>query len=267
VLASQDAGRRQADIEIARAAMPSGILQLEAFALAYPDHRGFKTLRNEVFCQYVAGFAFDDWEDAHLAGRTEATQLAERVVQLAAACADANLALLPAAWRTARGTDAWPPLVAKATSKEVPQLLWIATMDALLLAIEPMKQLGNLDAIAAALARSAALRPGYRDSDAEILLGSIEAGSAPFFGGPDGKMRFAAAREQLGEGALVVDVMFARGVAVAAKDRALFETTLRNVLDADVTRWPERRLSNELSRRKAARYLAAIDRLIPGPAK
>lgn len=44
---------------------------------------------------------------------------------------------------------------------------------------------------------------------------------------------------------------------------ALFTATLENVLAADVTRWPERRLANELARAKAARYLAAIDRLIP----
>ena len=54
-----------------------------------------------------------------------------------------------------------------------------------------------------------------------------------------------------------------RSVAVAHKDRVLFDATLRRVLDTDVTRWPERRLGNELALVKARRYLDAIDKLVP----
>ncbi len=80
-------------------------------------------------------------------------------------------------------------------------------------------------------------------------------------GGDDGAASFARAR-QLAPGALLIDVMYARGTAVARKDRALFESTLANVLAADLSRWPERRASNELARRKALRYLAIEDRLV-----
>ena len=66
-----------------------------------------------------------------------------------------------------------------------------------------------------------------------------------------------------GPGALIVDVMFARGTAVARKDRALFTSTLEKVLATDPTQWPERRLANELARKKARRYLAAIEKLLP----
>jgi hypothetical protein len=83
------------------------------------------------------------------------------------------------------------------------------------------------------------------------------------FGGSDGSALFERARTLAGDGALMVDVMYARGTAVARKDRALFTSTLQRTLAADVTRWPERRLDNELARRKARRYLAAIDTLIP----
>ena len=61
----------------------------------------------------------------------------------------------------------------------------------------------------------------------------------------------------------IVDVMFARGTAVARKDRALLTSTLTRALATDVTQWPERRLANELALRKARRYLAAIDKLLP----
>ena len=117
--------------------------------------------------------------------------------------------------------------------------------------------------ITTTLERCVALEPGFHGADAELLLGTLAAGRSQFLGGADGEAWFAQARAGAGEGALLVDVMFARGTLVARQDRDQFERTLRAVLAADVTRWPERRLTNELARRKAARYLAAIDRLIP----
>ncbi len=145
----------------------------------------------------------------------------------------------------------------------MPQLLWIATSDAVVLALDPMRNLSKLDSIIAALKRCIALEPGYHDSDAELLLGTLEAGASRFVGGPDGSARFAQARAQLGDGALLVDVMYARSTLVAKRDRARLAVTLRAVLAADLTRWPERRLANELARRKAERYLALIDQLVP----
>jgi hypothetical protein len=263
---SQVAARRLADVELARDAMPGGLVQLEAFALAYPNHRGFRLLHAEALCQFGIAFVFDDWEDAELRGReADAAKLKARVTTLAGACVEAQLALLPRAWRDARtaGADAWDARVAAAIRADVPHLLWITTADAVALALDPLQHLENLPVIVRGLERSIELHPGAHDSDAELLLGTLEANRSRFVGGSDGSARFGAARSQLGDGALLVDVMFARGTLVAKQDRAAFEATLRKVLAADPARWPERRLANALARRKAERYLAAIDRLIP----
>ena len=127
----------------------------------------------------------------------------------------------------------------------------------------PAANLVRLPLVKAALARCTEVWPGYHDADAEILLGTLEAGLARFFGGSDGSARFASARTLTGTHVLAVEVMYARGVAVAKQDRALFTSTLERVLAVDVTQWTDRRLANELARKKARRYLAAIDRLIP----
>ena len=263
---SQQAARRLPDLDLARAALPGGILQLEAFALAYPAHAGFKRLHAEALCQYAVAFVFDDWEAARLEARTaDADRLAARVVRLATMCADANLALLPPAWRDARagGADAWNAVVATATRAQLAPMLWIATTDAVVLATDPLRGLARLGMITTTLERCVALEPGFHDADAELRLGTLAAGRSQFLGGADGEAWFAQARARRGDGALLVDVMFARGTLVARQDRDQFERTLRAVLAADVSRWPERRLANELARRKAERYLAAIDRLIP----
>jgi len=264
LVASMQAGRREADVELAAAAVPGGLLQLEAFALAYPDHPGFRTLHTESLCQYAVGFVFDDWEDASMAGRdAEATRLAERLAPLLDRCRDANLAALSPAWRAAwgLGPEAVGRQLASATRAEVPALLWLATTDAVRIALAPMQNLARLGQTQVTLARCTELAPGFHDADAELLLATFEAARARLFGGPDGAAGFELARQRAGTGLLMVDVMFARGTAVARKDRALFEATLGRVLAADAARWPERRLGNELARRKARRYLAAADAL------
>lgn len=266
IVKSMTVAKRQADIELARDAMPGGLMQLQTFALAYPDHQGFKTLNAEASCQYAIGFVFDDWEEAKLTGHTdEADRLARRLGPLLKMCVDANLALLPPAWRDARARDpdATIALLPSATRAQVPALLWIASADAVELALEPMKHLGKLGMIKAQLATCSKLAPGFHDADAELLLATLTSALSMLPGGRDGAAEFARARKLAGEGALIVDVMMARGVGVARKDRALFETTLQQVLAADLSKWPERRLSNELAKRKARRYLAAAQTLLP----
>lgn len=245
--------KRQTDLELARDAIPGGLLQLEAFALAYPDHKGFRELHTESFCQYVVGFVFDDWEDAKLGGRdAEVERIATRLEPLLDRCVAINRARLPADWN-----------ISAMKREHVPAALWIASAKAARLALAPMQHVAELPDITAMLTRCSELAPGFHDAEAEILLGTLLAATSQFFGGDDGTTQFTRARTLAGEGALMVDVMFARGVAVARKDRAQFETTLERVIASDVARWPDRRLSNELALRKARRYLASATTLVP----
>jgi hypothetical protein len=266
LLKSREAAQRQVDIELARDAMPGGLLQLETFALAYPDHRGFRELYAEATCQYAVGFVFDEWEDAKLGRRdADADRLARRLGPLLANCVEANLELIPPTWRTARARGPEAVIAALGTMRrdEVSALLWIATADSVELAIDPMHHLGEILAITATLTRCTELAPGFRDAGAELLLATLAAARSQVIGGDDGADLFARARRHAGDGALMIDVMFARGSAVARKDRRLFEATLDQIVAADVTRWPERRLANELAMRKARRYLAAEAELLP----
>ena len=253
---SAQAAPRQADLELAREAMPGGIMQLEAFMLAYPDHRGFAVMHANAVCQYAVTFVFDDWEDATLAGRRgDAEQSSERLANLLASCIAAQRALLP--------TSDVAALVPQMTRAHVEPVLWLATAAAVQVALDPIHNLAQVPLLRAELARCAELAPGFRNAGAEILLGTLQAGQATYFGGADGSAYFDRARRLVGNRVLDVDVMFARGVAVARKDRALFTQTLERVLATDVARWPEQRLANEVARKKARRYLAAIDKLVP----
>lgn len=256
LMRSTQVARAESDLELARAAMPGGLLQLQAFALAYPDHPEFRDLHAETLCQYAVAFVFDDWEDAKLGGRDpEAEQVGVRLARLLERCIDVNLARLPASWRTT--PEGWATRAPTLTRGQVAPALWIALAAGVRLAIDPLHHLGELPAIEAVLARCTELAPGFHDADGELMLATLAAARAQVFGGAqDGAELFARARTLTGEGALMTEVMFARGTAVARKDRALFDATLGRVLAADTARWPDRRLSNELAQRKARRYLA-----------
>lgn len=239
---SQEAAARLGDVQLAREALPGGILQLEAFALAYPDHKQFRVMHADAVCNYAVAFVFDDWEEASLTNRTQdATKIAARLDGLLATCVSANKAL-PASTRSD---------------------LWLAMVGAVQLAVAPLANVARLSDIKSALAKVATAKPGFSNSDAELLLGTLESATYRLFGGNDGKNRFDAARKQTGGKVLNVEVMFARAIAVADKDRDLFVTTLERVIATDTTKWPELRLANELAKQKARRYLAAIDTLIP----
>ena len=239
---SMQAASRQGDLQLAREALPGGIVQLEAFALAYPKHPKFRVMHADALCQYAVAFVFDDWEDASLLGNRAASErIATRLSGLLRACVAAN-----------------EPLPAS-TRKD----LWLATAGAVEIALAPFANVTKLPSVKKQLAAIATKAPGFRNADAEILLGTLEAATAGVFGGPDGTARFDAARKLTQGRVLNVDVMFARAVAVARKDRKLFSSTLEGVLAANVEQWPEQRLANELARTKAQRYLTAIDVLIP----
>ena len=254
------AARRLADVQLAREAAPGGVVQLAAFAAAYPKHRGFRVLHAEAVCSYSIGFVFDDWDAASIAGRDEARVIAKRLEGLLATCIDLNLELLPGAWRD---TAQWKALLSSLTRAQVPYVLQIASAEAARIALDPISSMQRLERTITTLSRCIEVAPGARDAEGEILLGTLLAGRARFFGGPDGEAQFAAARRLLGSGAVLVDVMYARGVAVARQDHALFTRHLDAALAANVSAWPDRRLANELARVKAARYRGAIDALIP----
>ncbi|HEY4058246.1 MAG TPA: TRAP transporter TatT component family protein [Kofleriaceae bacterium] len=265
---TKEASKRTPDVEIAREAIPGGIMQLQAFAMAYPDRKEFQVMHADALCGYVSGFVFDDWDAAKLEGRDkDAKKIGARVKSLANECVGANLDLLPKEWRAdhAAGGAAWDARIASTKPDQVPQLLSITGAEALQIALNPLSGITKVGAITAALDKCIALKPGFKDNTAELMLATLQANKSQFLGGPDGSALFAKVHAAQGDGALLTDVMYARGTLVAKKDRAGFEATLNKVLDADVTKWPERRLMNEIARMKAQRYLDAEDKIIPPP--
>ena len=264
---SRVAVQRLADVQLAREATPGGLIQLEAFALAYPDQRGFLALLAEGYCQYAVGFLNDDWDAAVLRGDLPtASALMTRTLGLLDRCIDYGLQLLGPRWQRAHRAGPAPlqALVAGARAADVEGMGWVALGLATAVSMNPLsgKRRALLPVAQALLERIVALQPDHRDATAHVLLGAIHSARSRLLGGdpPAGRKHFERARALTGGGALLVDVMLARTYAVTPGDRQLFRQALERVLAADPTRWPERRLVNEMARRKARRYLDVEDR-------
>lgn len=271
---SSVAMQRASDVELARAAAPGGLVQLEAFHLAYPRHRGFVELLAEGYCQYASGFLHDDWERLVIAGdKARADRLRARTIKLLDKCVHWGLQLLGEEWRKAHaaGPKPFDARVAKAGKRDVDGMAWVAVGMVTAIGMNPMdfKRLSYLSSAQKLLERVVALDPDHRDATALVMLGALDSSRPAIFGGNPaaGKRHFERARTLTGGQMLMVDVVYARTYAVAVKDRALFRKTLERVLKANPAKWPERRLTNEMAIAKARMYLAAEQTLFGGANK
>ncbi len=265
---SKIAMRRSVDLEIARSAAPGGLVQLEAFAWAYPKHRAFRTMLTEAQCQYAVGFALDDWERSVIeegAGSPVAAARRTRSLALFERCAELSVALLGSEWEPLLKGEDISNRVAKARRKHVPAMSWLALGVANSIALDPLSPLRRkqLPMVEGILARIVELDESHDDAFAHVLLGALASSRPEFLGGnPEkGKAHFAQARELSGGASLMGEVIFARTYAVAKKDRELFVKVLKAVVAADTSRWPERRLANTLAISKAQLYLSAETKL------
>jgi hypothetical protein len=260
---SKAAMQQEADIELARAATPSGIKTLEGLHVAYPGERGLVALLAEAVCQYGAGFLQDDWEEASLAGDRDRARAARRSARrVLARCVNHGLALLGPAWAGAlwHGGAGFDALVARAGREQVAGMFWLALGLGSIIGMYPddLPLGAHLPRVMHLLHRVIELDEGFQDGLAHMTLGIIySAQSAAVGGDPErGARHFERARQLTGGTSLMIDVMYARHYAVITRDRALFRTTLIRALRTAPAIWPENRLANELAHRKARRYLA-----------
>ncbi len=264
---SKKAVQRADDVELARAAAPGGLVQLEAFHLAYPFHKGFVGLLAEGYCQYASGFLRDDWEVSVLANDGKAERLQKRTLRLLDRCIGYGLQLLGKRWQTAHASspDAMAPLIKKAKKSHIAGMTWVAIGLSTAIGMNPfdVSRAQYLGVAQQLLDRIIALDAGHQDATAHVIRGAIDSSRPAIIGGNPaaGLRHFERARALTKGSSLMIDVVLARTYAVATKNRALFRKTLNAVLTADVSKWPDRRLTNEMAIAKARVYLAAEAKL------
>ena len=264
--------RTESDIELARAAIPAQLKTLDGLLEVAPRNKDLLHLLAQSYLEYAFGFLDDELESlppGHkdsierqvLAQR--ATVFYDRSVQYSLRALDTADPHFSDSFQ--KGAPAIEAAAAKLKKESAPGLLFagMALASAINVNQGDPSRLVDLPRAIALLKASHALDPDYYNGGAATTLGQIYS-SQPKSSGGDPKQ----AKKWFDEGIaksqgkfLLGRVQLARAYAVSIKDRALFEKTLKGVLDEKPDVLPEYRLANELAKRRAARYLAQAKEL------
>lgn len=257
------------DYDLAGAAAPGNIVQLEGMLRIVPDDEVVLLQLTRAYIGYAYGWVEDQAEEHDVTGRPDlAQQLRDRSRYLYKRARDLGLHRLilhddglEEAMKAGLPTfERW--LDAHFTEREdAAILLWAgyAWGSYIKAAAENLEVLEGLPFVRALVRRSVALDPDYYHAAGLSFLASLAA-SKRYPDLDEAKRLFDEALERTDRRALGILVNMAHTYAVARQDRALYLSLLREVLEAGDT-LPGARLANLIAKRRAARYAKRVDAL------
>jgi hypothetical protein len=266
-----------ADLEVAEAAAPANLVTMEAVWRVAPRNQDVLIELAMGWGSYAYGFMEDGLERARDAGddgreesfRARAQEAYRRAEQFGFVLMATRQPVAGGPQTQVRaGIEPWRRYLARFTRREdVPALYWTAQAWAsrVALSLDDAGTLLDLPFAVAAMERARALDPDYYHGGIYAFFGAYYASTPASLGGrPDAARREFESALRVARGRyLLFQVLYARNYAVQQQDRALFRQLLEQVVHAgDVM--PEERLSNQVAKRRARRYLAQIDELF-GP--
>lgn len=266
--------QRFRDIELAEAAMPASIAQMEGLLVMKPDNETLHMLLCRSYSSYGFGFLEDHYEEAMTVDDEEtAEHYRTRASTMYLRARDLGLEMMSlweeddggARGAMSRGIEGWQAYLREFDDEEqVAQLFWTAYAWARYINMnkDNIDALADLPFVNALAEHVRALDGSYYYYAPHALYGGL-IGSAPAqVGGrpTEAKVEFDLAIQRTERKNLILMVMQAKIVAVALQDRALYRSLLEEVIAAgDVDE--DLRLSNLIAKRRAERYLADIDNL------
>ncbi len=164
-----------------------------------------------------------------------------------------------------RGIEPWRQYLAQfTTAADAPSLYWSgnAWLSWIQQSLDDPGALLDLPFAVALMERVRALDEHYNHDGVHAFFGLYYASTPTELGGrpDDSRREFEAALRATSRRLLIYQVWYARTYAVMVQNRALFRSLLEEVIRAgDV--FPEERLTNQVAKRRAQRYLAQIDEL------
>jgi hypothetical protein len=256
----------ESDIQLARDALPGQLKTIDGFLAVRPEQPDLLELTALAYVQYAFGFLEDDLEALPPGDSPARRTLVARCTDFYDRAYDMGLrhvALarkeVPRLARSGR-IDELDAALARVGKDAVPGLNWagLGLASAINLHRDDLDRVAELPRAMALLQRAYALDPRYYNYNAPLALAVIYASQGKAVGGDPDRARKLFDEVDRGTGGkyLMGKVLFARYYATVVQDRALFESTLKQVLATPAAVWPEQRLANELAHRRAARYLA-----------
>jgi hypothetical protein len=252
------------DSQLAKEAAPANLKLIEGMTQGSPKNEKLLTSAAQLLGAYAFGFLEDCCldEDAQEAAneRARALYLRSRDYAIAALNLDYDfktmLKLEQAAFEKA---------LEKIDVEGVPPLFWATFSWGLYINLtrSDLEALADLSRVAAMARRVQTLDPSYFYGGADMFLMVFASAMGPAVGGSpeQAKQAYERAIKQSDGKFLLTKYLFAKYYGQQTMDRALFEKTLQEILDAPLNALPEQNLSNQLAKEKAARLLAQAEDL------
>jgi hypothetical protein len=262
------------DPDIAEAAIPSSLQQMEGLLYLLPDDAALHATAARAYSSYGYGFLEDRMEQAEFDGaeeetiehwRNRASLAYERAREIAIGWLDRqrpeNGGLLGV---QRQGLEAFTAHIARFSSREESEVLfWAAYSWARYISLhrDDMNAIADVAYVSVMADRVYAIDPTYFDHAPVALRAGLMAAAPPALGGrpADAKVELDRAIELTNRRNLLFLVTEARLIAIPLQDRALYQSLLEEVVRFDLDSYPEQRLPNTLAQRRARRYLQEID--------
>jgi hypothetical protein len=261
------------DLEFAESALPASLVTIESVWRVSPDNRDVLIELVQGYASYGFAFLEDHMEQATADGQDElADHYRARARTAYARGRMFGFRLLNVAApvdggpesQMHGGLEAWRRYLRRFGHDDVPALYWTANAWAsrIQLSLDDPGSMLDLPLAMALVARARELDPEFYYGGLHAFYGVYYAGMPASVGGQPRLARdeFEAALRATQRHLLIYQVLYARTYAVMAQDRALYRQLLEEVLHADDV-MPSERLTNQIAKRRALRYLAQIDEL------
>ena len=255
------------DLEIAKSSTPTLILTLEVLAKGNPKDRRMLTLLARSYGQYAFGFVEEDMLRYKGVDSAAYQKSLERADLFYKRGKDYGLAALWSKDQQAKvlslPQDQFEKELGKFGNGRVPSLFWAAFCwgNWINLHRDDPEAFIDVARVEAMIKRVLKLEPSYYYGSAHSFLGSIASSRPAMLGGNQAlaQNEFQAALKA-SDKYLMTKVLYAQYYAVQFQDKALFESLLNEVQNADAKSLPEQRLANELAKRRAQILLGAEKR-------
>lgn len=247
---SVDAMNREADLELARNAIPANLKLMEGLIFEDPHNRELRLYAAQGFYGYSFGFI-------ELDDPKRAADLYRRGFEHGRAGLRSLGLDLPL---TTSSPEAIQAAVATLPASAAPLLFWTASNWAKQIDLNRTDPslIAQLAGAAAIMERVLELDESYYYGGPHMFFGVYYGSRAPMFGGNYGKaqVHFERANALNAERLLLVDVLYAEYLSRQRLDQTAFRRRLTRVMEAPVGLLPEMELANQIAKHRATHLLA-----------
>jgi hypothetical protein len=253
------AAAKQSDLSIIREGTPAYLMLLDGLIEAYPENKDLLLAGSQAYSSYASSFFSDD---EHY--KSEALYRKAKLYGFRALSGRADFS------KAVSGSlDEFTALLNQFNKQDVPGLFWTANawagwIGAKMGAVDAMADLPMLEAT---MKRILELDDTFYYGGPHLLMGVYLAAKPAIIGGDPAKAKQHFDRAfALGSGKILMSrVLFAQYYARGIRDRALFTTTLEDVLAARADELPELTFVNTVAKEKARQLLEKTEAYFANP--